>query len=499
MIHAGEKGNFVGAIKIAAETLASMGYGLPMKNVESYLKGLFHWTMPGVEVAYEDLLAAPDKAGLKGLTGDALRVRLEHVMQGYGVELEEPVVAALAALYEAGYPDAVAGGAPDTVKVGGIEVELSRRMKKLYNQARADVLNQELAAVLGSAFFAEADQETQTRMVKRLYDYAGEKAKKQIFPDCEVSDSLTEYAEVAEAGGSIAECIIFKTVTGEINGEPAMKNYMKADLLREWDADDSVKELMFRHLISDNYDEEIVKLRDAGVSFDQFLEVYAKHGEIDAKELDATTKATEFAYWLDAQRFSSAQKSSIKYEMVFMDFTPAQADRYNTATEAGLNREDALELTEKLNGLEPPEGKTSIQQIQKWRVAIDDAWDEQSQLQWLKAAGMNDAAYAKCEALWGEGVAPAAYVRAKELESQFDSDGNGSLTNEDWRNLINSMTTSGIVLPGNTEQFHLTNEQLGFLWQMLTGSKSTKNNPFSRSGGEKWLTIKEQMKEDEEE
>ena len=36
----------------------------------------------------------------------------------------------------------------------------------------------------------------------------------------------------------------------------------------------------------------------------------------------------------------------------------------------------------------------------------------------------------------------------------------------------------------------MTNEQMGFLWQMLTGSKSTKNNPFSKTGGEKWLAIK---------
>ena len=34
---------------------------------------------------------------------------------------------------------------------------------------------------------------------------------------------------------------------------------------------------------------------------------------------------------------------------------------------------------------------------------------------------------------------------------------------------------------------------------MLTGSKSTKNNPFSAKGGEKWLTVKEEMKEKEEE
>ena len=52
------------------------------------------------------------------------------------------------------------------------------------------------------------------------------------------------------------------------------------------------------------------------------------------------------------------------------------------------------------------------------------------------------------------------------------------------------MVPSGIVLPGDNERINLTSEQMGFLWQMLTGNKSTKNNPFSKTGGEKWLEIK---------
>lgn len=279
-------------------------------------------------------------------------------------------------------------------------------------------------------------------------------------------------------------------MTGEIGGEPEMKSYMKADLLREWEADDGVKELMFRYLITDSQDEEIFELRKAGVRFDQFLEIYAKHGEIDVKELDATTKATEFAYWLDGQRFTDAQKSAIKEQMAYFQFMPAEADRYNTAAGAGLVREEALELTGKLNELEPQEGKDSVLQIQKWRVAIDDSWNEESQLQRLKAVGMNDAAYAKCEALWGQGVAPAAFVRAYEPKDQFDSDGNGSLTNDDWEKLVDSITTYDAVLPGDTRRFHLTNEQKSFLWQVLSGRDSTKNNPYGSKGGEKWLAIK---------
>ena len=154
---------------------------------------------------------------------------------------------------------------------------------------------------------------------------------------------------------------------------------------------------------------------------------------------------------------------------------------------------------EDLKAVTPLEGEENKKQYQNWRVAIDNAVNEKNQLMLLKSVGMNDASYAKCEAAWGQGIAPAAYVRAKELESQFNEDGKGRLKNTEWTKLIDSMTTTGIVLAGDNTRFHLTNEQKGFLWQMLTGSKSTKNNPYSVRGGEKWLEIKEAMEEEEEE
>lgn len=168
---------------------------------------------------------------------------------------------------------------------------------------------------------------------------------------------------------------------------------------------------------------------------------------------------------------------------------------YDVAIEAGLDDETAYDLVQDLGALKPPEGKASVQQIQKWRVAIDHSINENNQLKLLKAAGMNDTSYAKCEALWKIGVAPGAYVRAKELESQFDSDESGSLNGKEWKNLIDGMTTWGIVLPGDNTKYSLTQDQKGFLWQMLTGSKSTKNNPYSAKGGQMWLDEKEKMKE----
>ena len=477
-----KKGDILGAVREVGMAFSTYYAGFPAENMEKFLiSGLGKHLAPGLVAGYEDMLEAPTKSDLKGMKGAALETRLGHVMKEYGLDLNGEARAALAKIYEAGYTDAVPSAAPAKVTIDGRERKLGKQAQRQYDKIRAQVVNGELAAVLASPFFQEADGKTQAKMLKRLYDFAGEKAKEEVLEDYESdSTALVEYTEIAQAGGSIADCVIFQTETAD------MKSYMKADLLREWDAGDEAKRLMFHHLISGSYEEELEKLGKAGLGVDQFLELYAMHGQIDGRDdISATDKATEFAYWLDGQRYTQAQKAAVRDELPYFQFTPAKAAKYNTATEAGLDRTEALELTEDLMEL----GKDP-KDVQKWRVGIDNAWGPENQLQQLKAVGMDDATYAKCEALWNAGVAPAAYVRAKELESQFNEDGKGTLKNEEWTKLINSLVPSGIALPGDNERFNMTNEQMGFLWQMLTGSKSTKNNPFSAAGGEKWLAIK---------
>ncbi len=484
IINAGKKGNLMGAIKIGAETVASYGFGLPAKNVEAYLMGLFSWALPGAKVAYEDLLKAPAKADLKGLEGDALTVRLNHVLKGYGVELEPDVREALAALYEAGYTEAVPSAAPDSVTVDGVELELDGRMKKEYDKTRGGIIEREVPEITGSAFFAQADEKTRNAMVAKLYNYAAEKAKEAVLEDYAISTTAQAIDEIVRSGGSAADYAVFDAVTAD------MAAWQRAEVLQEWGTDEAVTGLMFEYLVSKSWEDEQAELRKAGVDVGQFLELYAMHGEIDSRDLKAGQKATEFAYWLDGQRYTEQQKAAIKDQMAYFQMMPADASRYNMATAAGLDREQALELTEELDALEPPEGKTSVQEIQKYRVAIDQSVSESNQLKMLAAAGLKDSSYDKVAKGYEMGVAPAAWVRVKEVQQQFDANGNGSMTNAEWEAAIEGICSYGIVLPGDNTRFNLTNEQKAVLWQMLVGkSTKSKNNPFNPAAGQRWREL----------
>lgn len=481
VVNAGKKGNWLGAVKTAAETIASYGGGIPVKNVEAYLKGILSMVLPGAVVGYEDMLKAPAKADLKGLEGDGLMVRLNNVLKGYGMKLDRESREAIAKLYEQGYTEAVPSAAPNSVTIEGVELELDERMRKAYDKTRGGIIERELAQIVGSAFFTDVDAKTQKSMLTKLYNYAAEKAKDSVLADYEISTSAQAIDEIIASGGSAADYAVFDAATAEL------KAWQKAAVLQEWGADEVVTRLMFKHLVSKSWEDELAELAKVQVDVGQFLELYAMHGEIDAQDIGASAKATNFAYWLDGQRYSDDQKTVIKDQMAFFQFMPAEASRYNAATAAGLDREQALDLTRDLDALEPPEGKTSVQDIQKYRVAIDNSVSESNQLRMLAAAGLKDASYDKVAKGLEMGVAPAAWVRVKEVQLQYDANGNGSMTNAEWEAAIEGICAYGIVLPGDTQRFNLTNEQKAVLWQMLV-SKSTKatNNPFSPEAGRRW-------------
>ncbi len=350
------------------------------------------------------------------------------------------------------------------------------------SQADAFALMQELRAA------EKTDEQSRTEVQREILRSSGLEgdALGIVYYDLMASEKEVELMDALRERsadmGDVASTIMGIKDAADANG--------RRDAIMASGLDDAYKQDVYRSLISDSRDEEIGAFREAGLSMNDFLKAQNAHTSIKEQYEDEGDMATAFARWVNQQGYTAEQKAVVRESLKYWQMMPVSATRYDKAVAAGLSDADAAELAQDLDALEPPEGKSSVQDIQKWRVAVDNAWSDERQLQMLKAAGMSGKTYDKVSAAWDVGIAPAAWVKAQELKIQFDSDGNGSLTNKDWENLIDSMTTYNTVLPGNTEQFHLTAEQKGFLWQMLTGSKSTKNNPFSVSGGEKWLERK---------
>lgn len=158
-------------------------------------------------------------------------------------------------------------------------------------------------------------------------------------------------------------------------------------------------------------------------------------------------------------------------------------------SDAGLDSDTALKAARAIAALEPEEGKKSVSDVQKWRAAVDAGGTTEEQMNALKAV-MREEQYTKLEIALSYGIEPESYVHLKELLPQYDKDGSGGISNEELEKAIDTM--GGGLLPGVGQ---LTREQQAVLWQLFSGSKSAKNNPYSRTVGQKILDAREKGKE----
>lgn len=172
-------------------------------------------------------------------------------------------------------------------------------------------------------------------------------------------------------------------------------------------------------------------------------------------------------------------------------------DKYLDAIDGGLDAQSAKDVALGMAELTPDEGKKTVSDVQKWRAAIDAVDGTSAQRDALLAV-MKDSTKQKYEIADSYGIEARTWVQLKEILPQFDEDGNGSYKGEEIENAIDALNGhNGIMLPGGDGPQQLTNEMRAVLWQLFTGSKSAKNNPYSERVGSQVIAEREKAKQED--
>lgn len=172
-------------------------------------------------------------------------------------------------------------------------------------------------------------------------------------------------------------------------------------------------------------------------------------------------------------------------------------DKYLDAIDGGLDAQSAKDVALGMAELAPEEGKKTVSDVQKWRAAIDAVDGADAQHDALLAV-MKDSTKQKYEIADSYGIEARTWVQLKEILPQFDEDGNVSYKGEEIENAIDALNGhSGIMLPGGDGPQQLTNEMRAVLWQLFTGSKSAKNNPYSERVGSQVIAEREKAKQED--
>ena len=294
---------------------------------------------------------------------------------------------------------------------------------------------------------------------------------------------------VGDNGGVAAETLIQMKMQEKSNG--------KREVLMDAGLTDWEKRQIYREKISDTRDDDIELFRKVGMDMDDFLEVQNKYTEINGTEgAKAGDKAVALSRWLNGRNYSVEQKETIKEVFKFFSQIPAEAAKYDSFTAMGMNDDEAFRLTDELSALKPEEGKTQVSNLQKWKTVVSTGLSADKQLAALSEV-MSESEYLKLNIGNGYGIDPQTYVKFKEALQTHDANGNGSYNQDEIRAAIDALSGAdeetafmAMLLGESVDAVFLTTEQKAVLWQLQSSSNSAKNNPYSRSVGEKVLQLK---------
>lgn len=508
--------DILGSIKELAEAAATYVKGIPVQNLEAYILGAVRWIAPELATAYDDLLAAAEKADLDGLDGKALEQRIDSILSARLGDIPEDAAEELAKLYEAGFAQAIPGNTPSKMTVNGEERSLGAYQQQIYDTVWRDSVAETFAQLLDQEWYTDLDDQGRAKVLAKLYDYGVQSAKATLFDDYVPDSFVQKISAYRSAGLDAVDYLEAWEKYAELEGTED-----RAAAFSYWADRQGYTEKQLQ-TVMDSFSVHSQRYEDLKAAGLDSGDAYALTGDLDALEpLDGARSVSDTQKLqaiadagLEGEALLAAAGTVLGTEMTTESGNPSQyaklvqildsgldmdgylslremdgVDEYLDALDAGLDSDAALDMARALGDLEPEQGEDSVSVLQKQRAVIDAGLTVQEQLAALESIS-SESEYKKFRTAHTFGVEPDAYVCAKEILPQFDkpnANGNyGTYTQAEIEEALDALGTgtNGILLPmAGQMSVTLTNDQKAVLWQLLTGSSSAKNNPYSTSIG----------------
>ncbi len=233
----------------------------------------------------------------------------------------------------------------------------------------------------------------------------------------------------------------------------------------------------------------------------------------DEEKADAIKRAYQYAGHVAAQAINPEHESESyvegaqnaqddfglsEAEYLLMDrvYGKSGLDRIKETMDSGVSMDTAIEVNNALDSLKPKSGEDSVSNLQRYRAVVDNVSSVNQQLSVLKTVS-TDSDYRKFVVGNNFGVSPSSYVTAREAMSRFDqpnSSGNlGTYTQAEIEAMLDSFPSRATLTGSGT--MTLTNSQKAVLWQLISGSSSPKNNPYSYSIGQQVIDAVNEAKQ----
>ena len=217
--------------------------------------------------------------------------------------------------------------------------------------------------------------------------------------------------EMAGAGADMGE--VTNTLIG-IKQAASLKGAEETDFklraIIAADLTDDEKMQIYRGVISDKQDEDILSFLDAGLSFDQYLQAKREYAIIDENTENSDERAVEFANWVNEQGFTRDQAE------VVQELAPMSGNLGKLA-DAGMDIESASDVANALDNL--GEDATSTEEY----MAIAQMPISESEKELALEAIMSESAFEKYERANSAGIDTYDYCLFLDTISGYSGDG----------------------------------------------------------------------------
>lgn len=230
-----------------------------------------------------------------------------------------------------------------------------------------------------------------------------------LFANDKEKSLMDDMAETGADMGEVTDALIGIKQASTLKG--AQETEYKLRAIIESGLTDDEKMQIYRGVISDKQDEDILAFLDAGLSFDQYMQAKQQYAAFDESIEDSNKRAVEFAAWVDDQDFTAEQAAVVQETIA-----PLRGD-IGKFTEAGMDLDTAVEAADTLDNL--GEEATATEEY----MAIARSPLSESDKRLALEAIMSDSAYEKYERARSAGIDTYDYCTFLDTIADYTGDG----------------------------------------------------------------------------
>lgn len=230
-----------------------------------------------------------------------------------------------------------------------------------------------------------------------------------LFANDKEKSLMDDMAEIGADMGEVTDALIGIKQASTLKG--AQETEYKLRAIIESGLTDDEKMQIYRGVISDKQDEDILAFLDAGLSFDQYMQAKQQYAAFDENIEDSNERAVEFAAWVDDQDFTAEQAAVVQETIA-----PLRGD-IGKFTEAGMDLYTAVEAADTLDNL--GEEATATEEY----MAIARSPLSESDKRLALEAIMSDSAYEKYERARSAGIDTYDYCTFLDTIADYTGDG----------------------------------------------------------------------------